>query len=650
MARPNRHLSKTIGRFLLPITGLLSLLWFLIRVVPRPSRAAYPCQVAAFPMASAFVLWMASVVASWSGLRLARVWFVRGRSGLAGIALLASLVAGSLALMESGGLAGATVLASRFEPSEGPNQPMGAGRGIFPGRVVWIHEPEAAKWDGVNGQWWTDDNTDPVVVAQMLSDGLQSLTGTSTDGAAWSALFHHFNRTHDRGDMGYQAGERIAAKFNFNQTSARSNGNESFTGPQLTLAYIRQLVEAAGVPDTAITIYDATRYAPKLLIDAVHAEYPGVRFVSFVSTSTGNIGHERGEEIAFSQPLTLERRGGNPTYVPRAADEATYVVNVAIMKGHDLSGVTLTAKNLFGSISADYASGERTNNAPVAAGLHPYTAVRDFGAGASGSGDWDFAGRDLGTYNPLVDLIGHRDLGGKTLLYVADALYSTRRQNEHLSNGDRFTSEPFSETGWPSSLFLSQDPLAIDSVCLDFLRAEPTQFNVYGNVDNYLHEAARAHDPPSGITYDPEGDGTTLGSLGVHEHWNNPVDRQYSGNLGLPGGIELYVPGVTTAVTEVGDAATTPSTWSLSGYPNPFNPTVTVSWSQPVDGAVHLAVFDAIGQRVVVLHEGDTSAGSYEATWDGTDDAGRPLASGVYMVLLSRDGQRQRVTRLTLMR
>jgi len=58
-------------------------------------------------------------------------------------------------------------------------------------------------------------------------------------------------------------------------------------------------------------------------------------------------------------------------------------------------------------------------------------------------------------------------------------------------------------------------------------------------VDNYLHEAALADDPPSGTFYDPEGDGTGLSSLGVHEHWDNPEDRQYSRNLGTGEGIEL---------------------------------------------------------------------------------------------------------------
>jgi hypothetical protein len=64
-----------------------------------------------------------------------------------------------------------------------------------------------------------------------------------------------------------------------------------------------------------------------------------------------------------------------------------------------------------------------------------------------------------------------------------------------------------------------------------------------GGAEDYLHEAALAHEPPSGTFYDPDhkGNVTALESLGVHEHWNNPIDKQYSRNLGTGEGIELIL-------------------------------------------------------------------------------------------------------------
>jgi gluconolactonase len=83
--------------------------------------------------------------------------------------------------------------------------------------------------------------------------------------------------------------------------------------------------------------------------------------------------------------------------------------------------------------------------------------------------------------------------------------------------------------------------VAIDSVCFDFLYAEYEENPRKPGVDDYLHEAALANDPPSGTFYDPDHSGNVkrLPSLGVHEHWNNPTDKKYSRNFGTGNGIEL---------------------------------------------------------------------------------------------------------------
>ena len=70
----NRMKSR-IGAFIL---GALALLWFLIRVIPKPSRAAYPCQRVAFPIASAFIIWVAGTLLSRSALRKAKTALSKG--------------------------------------------------------------------------------------------------------------------------------------------------------------------------------------------------------------------------------------------------------------------------------------------------------------------------------------------------------------------------------------------------------------------------------------------------------------------------------------------------------------------------------------------------------------------------------------------
>ena len=131
--------------------------------------------------------------------------------------------------------------------------------------------------------------------------------------------------------------------------------------------------------------------------------------------------------------------------------------------------------------------------------------------------------------------MGHKDLGGKTILYLIDALYAAPHQNE---GPEKWQSAPF-DGHWTASVFASQDPTAIESVAVDFFAAEETAVRMVGAVDNYLHEAALAHQPPSQTRYAPDGDGKPLLSLGVHEHWNSPEMKQYSRNLGTGPGIEL---------------------------------------------------------------------------------------------------------------
>ena len=65
--------------------------------------------------------------------------------------------------------------------------------------------------------------------------------------------------------------------------------------------------------------------------------------------------------------------------------------------------------------------------------------------------------------------------------------------------------------------------------------------------------------------------------------------------------------------------------------PNPFNSGTVISWFQLQAGSVRLEVFALTGQRVAVLYEGTRKAGIHRLSWDGRDDRGRPLASGVYV-------------------
>ncbi|MCR4905326.1 MAG: DUF362 domain-containing protein, partial [Clostridiales bacterium] len=253
----------------------------------------------------------------------------------------------------------------------------------------------------------------------------------------------------------------------------------------------------------------------------------------------------------------------NPTFWSTDYTEAAYMINLFNLRGHNLAGFTASAKNHFGSVMPAYESspgvyiypeGFRTNP-PSWAGIHHYVAARE-GFWMDPTELWDLPQVPLGSYTVLVDLLSNADAGGKTFLYLCDGLAATVHQGSDLSSGERWYSAPFGDgtkkgRGWTNSIFASQDPIAIDSVMLDFLLAERDAAEAVGDggkwrdelphnhtADNYLLEAAQADDPPSGTVYQ-DGYGNPVGSLGVHEHWNNAQDKQYSRNLGGTEGIEL---------------------------------------------------------------------------------------------------------------
>ena len=73
--------------------------------------------------------------------------------------------------------------------------------------------------------------------------------------------------------------------------------------------------------------------------------------------------------------------------------------------------------------------------------------------------------------------------------------------------------------------------------------------------------------------------------------------------------------------------------------PNPFNPRTTIHFELPHSGAVDLAVFDVAGRRVATLASGAMEPGRYDVAWEGRDDAGLPVAGGLYFYQLVTDGK-----------
>ena len=504
-------------KYVLPIAGVASLIWFLIRVIPKPSRALYPCQRVAFPLASGFVAWMLGLAVSAAAFRKAKLSFARRRYALA-------LVCAALSV----GAVWVAVTATSEKPAmaepQVANAPMGVAKGIHPGRVVWVHDPEATNWKGPgDGHPWQDEQTNPAVCGQMMSNAVRSLTGESTDAKAWDALFRYHNKVRGKGDVGYKAGQKITIKVNFVGLIRTMKGvnPETYslegdwmdymnTSPQLIAALLNQLTQVAGVRQSDIAVGDGLCRFAGPYYDQLHKQFPQVTYLD----SQGTLGRTKMELSNVPIYWSSRPEGVQQDYVPKAYAEAEYLINLANLKAHTGAGVTLCAKNHYGSLF----------RAPPDKG---YLDLHKSGF-SKGSAE----------YRNLVDFTGHTHFGGKTMLYLVDGLYCGTHPRDRVPK--KFASAPFNGD-WTSSLFASQDPVAIDSVGLDFLQVDLPEAACMAGTDDYLHEAALANDPPSGIFYDPDHATATtrLASLGTHEHWNNPQERKYSRNLGTGDGIEL---------------------------------------------------------------------------------------------------------------
>ncbi len=94
-----------------------------------------------------------------------------------------------------------------------------------------------------------------------------------------------------------------------------------------------------------------------------------------------------------------------------------------------------------------------------------------------------------------------------------------------------------------------------------------------------------------------------------------------------------------------------PGEFSLSqNYPNPFNPATTIKFSIPERSEVNMKIFNTLGQEVRTLVQGRFDVGTHEVVWDGRDDSGNQVSSGIYLYRISVDNKFTDVKKLILLK
>jgi len=114
----------------------------------------------------------------------------------------------------------------------------------------------------------------------------------------------------------------------------------------------------------------------------------------------------------------------------------------------------------------------------------------------------------------------------------------------------------------------------------------------------------------------------------------------------------LFGPIMISARTDVavGNEILLPSRFGLAqNYPNPFNPETTIEYQVPQTAPVRMMVYNILGQQIRTLIDEVRDAGQHRVIWDGRDDAGRPVASGVYFCQMTAGSYRQ-TRKMTLLK
>jgi len=102
--------------------------------------------------------------------------------------------------------------------------------------------------------------------------------------------------------------------------------------------------------------------------------------------------------------------------------------------------------------------------------------------------------------------------------------------------------------------------------------------------------------------------------------------------------------------TDQDNSVVTPNSFTLAqNYPNPFNPSTEIAFSLELDSNIELTIFNVIGQKVKVLENGTRSAGTHTIKWDGRDELGGVVPTGLYFYQLT-DGTNSMTKKMALMK
>ena len=297
---------------------------------------------------------------------------------------------------------------------------------------------------------------DQKVISNMVSESVKEISGKSDLKQAWNELFQYHNQKKNQKEKGYTPGEKIFIKINqgtaswvmskeerengYTISSAIKSGDKrrlkglgaTETSPYIVLELLRELVNEAGVRQQDISVGDPISHIFGHNYSVWHAEFPDVVYIDRFSDMFGRtLIQKTDKDLVFYS----DKKQSDKLYdVIEAAD---YMINVASLKPHGSAGISLTAKNHFGSQARQSAS--HLHYALIAPTWESYP--REVGKPSNGG---------YKKYRVLVDLMGSRYLGRNTMLCIVDGLFGGG--SDETRGPVKYFMPPFNND-WSNSIF-----------------------------------------------------------------------------------------------------------------------------------------------------------------------------------------------------
>jgi uncharacterized protein (DUF362 family) len=429
--------------------ALASFFWLIYKSGTKPSRIVYPCQRAAAASLSTFVIF--AIVSPFflhvkiikklfaQYFKLSRLFlFISITVAIFGVCLAVDYYNMSMTSPVKSELDG-KVLSPSEQVKLGTLSEYATIPAAYdlpsPHRVVTVHNSNSSTWEGEGNP---NNYMNQTEIDKMVDVGIMELTGTTSPQDGWRKI------------IPYTSGQSVAIKVNFNYIANYSNGfyfdDDSYTNMLNYAAVVNSVIrglKSIGVPSDKIWITDPSRpvhdkfreriddkgvqYYINQNCEAYIEERPNVFITGYVSDNS-----------VYTSTSTVYDEKIRPAQV---FADATYIINMPQLKGHGFASVgrvTFSLKNNFGSVSytADALGNDPAHDADPFAKL-------------------------------LADINNNSVFRNKTRLVIGDGIMGNPGANTAPPTlWSSFGNKP------PETLFFGVDPVATDSVMVDYVRRE----------------------------------------------------------------------------------------------------------------------------------------------------------------------------------